>query len=307
VPPPPPPPPPPPSGSGVGGGPNVVTGERPQYNPPPPTPSGSGVGGEPNVVTGERPQYNPPPPTPSGSGVGGGPNVVTGPRPQDIPPLTPWPLPVPPPLPPLPTPPPPLPPSSPPTAPPTNPFRGVYNAPPPPPSPPPNIIKTPERFLSIFQEDISAQSLERLLFENIGGIELANIIRHDTVEGTNLYYKIISNLSRLKVQIDPITLIARQRSGLTPQDFGKQISLFTKLPSYINFRPPRPGFAPAPTIIVPFPTYLENPSILDYIFIDGNENSSTYGNLIVELINIAEDEFLEVEIASSGTIYEVEQ
>jgi hypothetical protein len=148
-----------------------------------------------------------------------------------------------------------------------------------------SIVKTPERFLSRFQEDITAQSLEKLLFENIGGIELASIIRHDTVEGTNPYYKIISNLSRIKVQLDPITLISRQRSGLTPEDFGRQIALFTK---------------------IPLSEYLQDIGALNYIFIDDDDASPTYGNLIIELVNLDGDEFVEVEIATSGTIYEVD-
>jgi hypothetical protein len=166
-----------------------------------------------------------------------------------------------------------------------SPFRGVYTSTVSSVAPAPSIIKTPERFLSTFQEDITAQSLEKLLFENIGGIELASIIRHDTVEGTNPYYKIISNLSRIKVQLDPITLISRQRSGLTPGDFGRQIALFTK---------------------IPLSEYLQDIGAQNYIFIDDDDASPTYGSLIIELINLDGDEFVEVEIATSGTIYEVD-
>lgn len=166
-----------------------------------------------------------------------------------------------------------------------SPFRGVYTTTVSMPTPAPNIIKTPERFLSVFQEDVTAQSLEKLLFENVGGIELANIIRHDTVEGANPYYKIISNLSRIRLQLDPITLVASQRASLTPGDFGRQISLFTK---------------------VPLQRYLTENNLEDYIFIDSDINSATYGHLIIELVNLDADEFVELEIATSGTIYEVE-
>ena len=168
-----------------------------------------------------------------------------------------------------------------------SPFRGVFTSTmPAAATPAPSIIKTPERFLSTFQENITAQSLEKLLFENIGGIELANIIRHDTVEGTNPYYKIISNLSRIRLQLDPISLVASQRASLTPGDFGRQITLFTK---------------------IPLQNYLDNNNLDNYIFIDNDDTSSTYGHLIIELINLDADEFVEVEIATSGTIYEVEQ
>jgi hypothetical protein len=174
---------------------------------------------------------------------------------------------------------------------PSSPFRGIYSSPSPASSTPATVstaklIKNPERGLSIFQEDITAQSLEKLLFENIGGIEIANIIRHDTVEGINPYYNIISNLSKIKNQIDPITLIARQKSSLTPASFGKSITLFTR---------------------IPLSDYLEDIGVNDYIFIDDDDNSQTYGNLIIELVNLDGDELVEVEIAKTGTIYQVEQ
>jgi hypothetical protein len=153
-------------------------------------------------------------------------------------------------------------------------------------SPPPPIVKTPERGLILFQENVDASSLEKLLFENIGGIEIVNFARHDTIEGTNQSFNILSNLSRLRVQIDPISLIARQKTSLTPADFGKSIALFTR---------------------IPLSDYLEDIGVNDYIFIDDDDNSQTYGNLIIELVNLDGDELVEVEIAKTGTIYQVEQ
>jgi hypothetical protein len=152
--------------------------------------------------------------------------------------------------------------------------------------PPPPIVKTPERGLILFQENVDASSLEKLLFENIGGIEIVNFARHDTIEGTNQSFNILSNLSRLRVQIDPISLIARQKTSLTPADFGKSIALFTR---------------------IPLSDYLEDIGVNDYIFIDDDDNSQTYGNLIIELVNLDGDELVEVEIAKTGTIYQVEQ
>lgn len=159
-----------------------------------------------------------------------------------------------------------------------------FNNSPPPPLPLERIVKTPDRFLTVFREDTTASTLEKLLFENIGGLEIANIERHDTIDGKNPYYSIISNLSSVKERLDPITLIARQRAGLRPGDFGKQIDLFTKIP--LN-------------------NYLQNINLTDYIFIDSDTNSPTFGALIIELVDLNQDELIELEIAYSGTIYEV--
>lgn len=191
--------------------------------------------------------------------------------------------PPPPPPPPAPPSPPPVPLYSPPPSPTYSPPVIFSNVTPPPPPPPEKIIKTPERFLSVFREDIASSTLEKLLFENIGGIEIANIERYDTVDGKNPYYSIISNLSGIKERLDPITLIARQRAGLRPGDFGKQIVLSSKIPA---------------------DSYLNSINFSDYVFIDNDEESSTFGSLIIELVNLNSDELIEVEIASSGTIYE---
>lgn len=162
--------------------------------------------------------------------------------------------------------------------------QSFNNSPPPPPSPVERIVKTPDRFLSVFRPDTTASTLEKLLFENIGGIEIANIERYDTIDGRNPYYSIITNLSSIKDRLDPITLVARQRAGLKPGDFGKQINLSTK---------------------IPLDNYLRNINLIDYIFIDTDINSETYGSLIIELVEIGADELIEIEIASNGTIYEI--
>jgi hypothetical protein len=162
----------------------------------------------------------------------------------------------------------------------------IFNNPlPPPPTRVEKIVKTPDRFLTVFQENVTASTLEKILFENIGGIEIANIERHDTIDGKNLNYTIIANLSKIKQKLDPISLISRQKAGLRPGDFGKQISLYTK---------------------IPLDNYLRDNNLNDYIFIDDNIYSPTYGSLIIDLVNINSDELIEIEIATSGTIYEVD-
>jgi hypothetical protein len=144
--------------------------------------------------------------------------------------------------------------------------------------PRPAPVKPPERSLTVFSEDVSAKEISKLYFQQINALALSVIERHDTIEGQNPYYRIISNLSSIKNQLDPITALARQRATIRPGDFGKGIFLFEKLDTN------RP-----------------------YIYIDKDENSKTYGNLIVELIDMAPDEDVEIQIAGNGTIYEIEE
>lgn len=143
----------------------------------------------------------------------------------------------------------------------------------------PSPVKPPERFLTVFADDTAlAKEISRLYYQQLNAVSLAVIERHDTIEGQNPYYKIISNLSSIKSELDPITVLARQRATLRPGDFGKGIFLFEKLDT-------------------------NNP----YIYIDNDPASRTFGNLIIELINIAADEEIQIQIAGNGTIYEIEE
>jgi hypothetical protein len=68
------------------------------------------------------------------------------------------------------------------------------------PPPPPQMVRVPERdVVSLAQETVSAETITNLLFENVGANELTKFVRHDTVEGINPYYDVISNLSDIVV------------------------------------------------------------------------------------------------------------
>ena len=124
------------------------------------------------------------------------------------------------------------------------------------------------------------------MFENLGANELIKFERHDTIEGTNATYDIISNLTGVRKIFDPSTLISRQKPNTSFFDIFN-IKLEDKIPTDLYLR--------------------NNPKIdatgevnsTDYVYIDPE------GNLVIELVNIDSDEILEVEIDSNGTIYEV--
>ena len=158
-------------------------------------------------------------------------------------------------------------------------FR-AYSPPPPPQAPPPAapIVKVPDRDVSYFDDsNVKIGELERLLFQNIGGSELVTLARQDTIDGINPRYTIISNLSRLRTEFDPISLIARQRKGDSP---------FQKYPIRLSER-------------IPDSKYLSNNDIENFYYIASN------GDLTIELMNMKPGELIEVEIVSSATIYEV--
>ena len=172
----------------------------------------------------------------------------------------------------------------------------LNNAPPPPPPAPqnmlqyspsidvqvqPGLVRIPERdVVSLAGQSVDSQTITNLLFENIGAVELTKFVRHDTVDGINPYYDIISNLSEVKRRFDPSRLISIQKPDSSNFDIYS-IKLQDKIPD---------------------DEYLSNNNINDYVYFD-----NTTGDLVIEVINMSESEIVEVQIDTSGTIYRIEE
>lgn len=141
-------------------------------------------------------------------------------------------------------------------------------------------VKTPSRdVVNLVEPPIDAATIQNLLFENIGATELVKFTRHDTVDGINPYYNIISNLSDIKRKYDPSSLISLQKPESSYFDIYT-IKLDSKIPDQ---------------------TYLNQNNLSDYVYIDTN------GDVVIELVNLAADEIIEVQIDTSGTIYRVDE
>jgi len=147
-------------------------------------------------------------------------------------------------------------------------------------TPPDTIVRTPTRDVVEYSDndDIPVELITNLLFENLAANELIKYERHDTIEGTNVSYDIISNLSSIRKQFDPSTLISRQKPDTSYFDIYN-IKLEDKIPGK---------------------RYLIENSIENFYYIDTN------GDLVIELDNMNPDELIEVQIDSGGTIYKVQ-
>ncbi len=111
-----------------------------------------------------------------------------------------------------------------------------------------------------------------LIFENIGGQELINIVRSDIINGQNVIYQPIKNLTNLYFQYNPQNILALQDT-----DFN----YFKKFPINFASKVPVCGTGPDCSIV-----YLDPET----------------GNLIINVVNIARDEQVEVSIISEGTV-----
>lgn len=120
------------------------------------------------------------------------------------------------------------------------------------------------------------ETMTDLIFENIGGQELINIARNDTVNGQRVTYQPIKNLYLIQQEYNPNNIISLQTTS------DKYFNNFT-----IKFenKVPNEGSGPNGEFI-----YLE----------------PTTGDLIIDFVNIDSGEIIQVEIITGGTIYEVE-
>jgi len=138
------------------------------------------------------------------------------------------------------------------------------------------VLTAPIDTILLNEETTPIEVMADLIFENIGGQELINIARNDTVNGQTVIYQPIKNLSTIQQQYNPNNIVSLQStSDKYFQNFS--IKFETKVPNVGN-----------------------GPNG-DHVYIDTDT-----GGLVIEAINIQDGEQIQVEITTSGTIYEAE-
>ena len=132
--------------------------------------------------------------------------------------------------------------------------------------------------ISLNKNQYDVEQITSLVFEKLGAVELTKLTRNDTVTGINPYYNIISNLSDIKKDFVPSDIISYQKQSDSLYN-AYSIKLENKIPS---------------------DEYLQSVGLQNYIYIDSQ------GNLIIELINLTQDELIELEIDTNGTMVETQ-
>ena len=142
-------------------------------------------------------------------------------------------------------------------------------------APPP--VKTATLDIILFDDETTPiDTMADLIFENIGGQELINITRSDIVNGQKISYQPIKNLSSIQQRYNPNNILSLQQTA-DKYFAGFSIKLEDKIPNEGNG------------------TNGEN------VYIE-----ESTGDLIIEFININNDEQIEVQITTDGTIYEAD-
>ena len=149
-------------------------------------------------------------------------------------------------------------------------------------------IATPD--LLIFGEQaVAIEIMTDLIFEDIGGFELATISRHDLVNGQTVVYAPIKNLTDLYLQYNPNNVLRLQSADAAFSSLA--IILANYLPKYGN------GY----DLIGTNTDLTKRVKVYNgkSIYID-----PISGDLVINLINIKDNEQVEVEILTAGGTYD---
>lgn len=142
-------------------------------------------------------------------------------------------------------------------------------------------IATPD--LLIFGEQaVAIEIMTDLIFEDIGGFELATISRHDLINGQLVIYTPIKNLTDLYLQYNPNNVLRLQSAD----SFFKSLAI--SIPNYL-------------------PRYGNGYDVVDGVKVYNGKSiyvDPISGDLVINLINTKENEQVEVEILTAGNIFD---
>ena len=154
-----------------------------------------------------------------------------------------------------------------------------------PPPPPPGQdsvnytpVKIPDAEVVVFlQDQVSADALEKLYFEDVGGTEILAVARHDTVGGEPVATAPISNLEDIKLQFNPLNIL----SSINSDELFNQFAIDMNTHIYDT----------------------NNAVYGETMWID--DTSSYQKHLVVEVDDLKEDEYIQIQVAGNTVEYEI--
>ena len=147
-------------------------------------------------------------------------------------------------------------------------------APPPPPPPPPGQKQTSQvkvanvNVININYAATPVEQMEKMFFQDVGGTEILSVTRHDTVGGEKVIYSEVDNLQDLKIQFNPLNILVS--TNLNDLFSGYGIDIKEK----VN-------------------------DAGQTVQIDAS------GNMVIEVVGVAEDEYVQIQVASRVEDFEV--
>jgi hypothetical protein len=135
-------------------------------------------------------------------------------------------------------------------------------------------IATPDIIL-FDEEGIEIEIMTDLIFENIGGQEIINISRNDIVNGQEVSYSPIKNLSKINLQYNAQNLLPLENTSK---------SYFDNFSIRLEDKTPEPETGTGPNG--------------NYVYIDPDT-----GDIVINTINMEPGEQVEIEIFQAGDVF----
>jgi hypothetical protein len=155
-----------------------------------------------------------------------------------------------------------------------------------------NSVKIATPDLIIRDSEVMAiDIMTDLIFEDIGGQELATISRHDLVNGQKILYSPIKNLTDLYLQYNPNNILSLQSSDSYFKSLS--LSILDHLPECGN------GYDLIEKVGELDKTKWTKVPNCKSVYID-----PITGDLVINLINLKDGEQAEVQILTSGTTFD---
>jgi hypothetical protein len=144
------------------------------------------------------------------------------------------------------------------------------------------------------EESLPIDAMSGLIFEKIGGQEIINMTRHDTVDGRNVTYQLISNNSKISDAYNPNNMVSI--SGTLSQYFA---NFGIRLDIHI----PESGTGPREDP--------EDPnSRRAYVYVETQNPATGFlgtgmeinkNSLVIDVVNMKANEQVEIQILNDGT------
>lgn len=159
-------------------------------------------------------------------------------------------------------------------------------------------IATPDLILKD-ADVIDVDIMTDLIFEDIGGYELATISRHDLINGQEVIYSPIKNLTDLYSQYNPNNILRIQSSDSYFDSLS--LPIYTRIPicgTGYDISPPEPPENDPEYEEKDLNKWIKTPNCKS-VYID-----KITGDLVINLINTKPGEQVEVEVLSAGNIFD---
>lgn len=177
-------------------------------------------------------------------------------------------------------------------------------------------VATPD-LIQIDEESLPIELITNLLFEDIGGRELINISRNDIINGQNVSYNLVGNLSLVQRLYSPRNMF---RLVGTPEE------IFSNFKIRFSVRVPENGTGPSRFYVGPenfggcegFPVLNRRTDSIEaclssfsearrYIEQNDKNREIVYsdpetGDIIVNVINMKKDELIQIEVERTGLL-----